>query len=236
MVPAGLSRSSLSASNSASISSKRWPTVRSRRSPASVGETLHCNSRNCSQAAMKFSCCQADKFVRVCLPGRQERCQNAVTFFGYLPAIGARNFGNQAMSAQQCQSPRDLGGLRALLLFVFGFAKQQVPDVAVAKALQSPFAAVDGGQQLSVGGIKGVERSVPTLLAPHGSTNLDRLLGQRGSDAGCGQSGQVTVVGRSGNLGSPVKVSHSATQRIPGHRGIRAVFRGPKDLEIFGVM
>ncbi len=40
MVPAGLSRSSLSAASSASISSKRGPTLRSRRSPASVGATL----------------------------------------------------------------------------------------------------------------------------------------------------------------------------------------------------
>ena len=40
MVPAGLSRSSLSAASSASISSSRGPSVRSRRSPASVGATL----------------------------------------------------------------------------------------------------------------------------------------------------------------------------------------------------
>ena len=105
---------------------------------------------------MKFSCCQPDKLVRVCLSGRQERCQNAVALFGYLPAIGARNFGNQAMGVQQCQSPRDLGGLGALLFFVVGLPKQQGPDVAVAKALQSPFAPVDGGQQLGIGGSKGL--------------------------------------------------------------------------------
>ena len=40
MEPAGFSRSSLSAASSNSISSKRGPTVRSRRSPASVGATL----------------------------------------------------------------------------------------------------------------------------------------------------------------------------------------------------
>jgi hypothetical protein len=40
IVPAGLSRSSLSAANSASISSNRGPMVRSSRSPASVGATL----------------------------------------------------------------------------------------------------------------------------------------------------------------------------------------------------
>ena len=40
MVPAGFSRSSLSAASSASISSNRGPTVASRRSPASVGATL----------------------------------------------------------------------------------------------------------------------------------------------------------------------------------------------------
>ena len=40
MVPAGLSRSSLSAASSASISSSRGPIVRRRRSPASVGATL----------------------------------------------------------------------------------------------------------------------------------------------------------------------------------------------------
>ena len=40
MVPAGFSRSSLSPSSSASISSNRGPTVLSRRSPAAVGATL----------------------------------------------------------------------------------------------------------------------------------------------------------------------------------------------------
>src|SRR5215204_2776134 len=40
MVPAGFSRSSLMAETSASISSKRGPMLWSRRSPASVGETL----------------------------------------------------------------------------------------------------------------------------------------------------------------------------------------------------
>ena len=40
IVPAGFSRRSLTAASSASISSNRGPTVSSRRSPASVGETL----------------------------------------------------------------------------------------------------------------------------------------------------------------------------------------------------
>src|SRR6266540_1990784 len=96
--------------------------------------SLYYNSRNCSQAAMKFSCCQADEFVRICLPGRQERCDNSVALFGYLPAIGVGNFGDQSMSVQQSQSPRDLGSLRALLLFVVGLPKEQGPDVTVAKA------------------------------------------------------------------------------------------------------
>jgi hypothetical protein len=144
---------------------------------------------------MKFSCCQADEFVRICLPGRQERCDNSVALFGYLPAIGVGNFGDQSMSVQQSQSPRDLGSLRALLLFVVGLPKEQGPDVTVAKALQSPLAAVDGGQQLGVGGVKGIERSVPTLVAPHRSANFNRLLGQGGSDACCCQSCQVALFG-----------------------------------------
>src|SRR6266508_6575474 len=170
-------------------------------------KTLYYNSRNCSQAAMKFSCCQADA-------GRQERCDNSVALFGYLPAIGVGNFGDQSMSVQQSQSPRDLGSLRALLLFVVGLPKEQGPDVTVAKALQSPLAAVDGGQQLGVGGVKGIECSVPTLVAPHRSANFDGFFGQGGSDACCCQSCQVALVGRSGNLGAPVKISHPAAQRI----------------------
>ncbi len=39
-IPAGLSRSAVSMSNSASISSMRWPTDCSRRSPAAVTDTL----------------------------------------------------------------------------------------------------------------------------------------------------------------------------------------------------
>src|SRR5246127_3420702 len=148
---------------------------------------------------MKFSCCQAYKFVRVGLPGRQECCENAVALLGHLPAIGAGDFDNQAMSVQQCQSPTDLGSLGALVLFVGGLPKQQSADVTVAKALQSPFAPVDGGQQLGVGGLKGVECSVPTLVLPHRSANFDCLLGQGGGDTRCCQSRQVSVVGRSGN-------------------------------------
>src|SRR6266545_6823040 len=82
-------------------------TLRARR--GEFKKPLYYNSRNCSQAAMKFSCCQADEFVRICLPGRQERCDNSVALFGYLPAIGVGNFGDQSMSVQQSQSPRDLG-------------------------------------------------------------------------------------------------------------------------------
>src|SRR6266511_1743669 len=202
----------------------------------SIFFSLYYNSRNCSQAAMKFSCCQADEFVRICLPGRHERCDNSVALFGYLPAIGVGNFGDQSMSVQQSQSPRDLGSLRALLLFVVGLPKKQGPDVTVAKALQSPLAAVDGGQQLGVGGVKGIECSVPTLVAPHRSANFNRLLGQGGSDACCCQSCQVALVGRSGNLGAPVKISHPAAQRIPSHRSVGTGFRGAKNLKVLGVM
>ena len=41
IVPAGFSRNAVTASSSASTSSKRGPIVRSRRSPASVGDTRH---------------------------------------------------------------------------------------------------------------------------------------------------------------------------------------------------
>jgi len=53
-VPEGLSRSSVSASSSDSISSKRCPMACSRRSPAAVGETLRVvrvSSRICSRAS-----------------------------------------------------------------------------------------------------------------------------------------------------------------------------------------
>src|SRR5262249_15024456 len=77
-----------------------WPAESGKKRIADqeILRSLYYNSRICSQAAMKFSCCQTDKFVRVCLPGRQERCQNAVAFFGYLPAIGAGNCGNQSIA------------------------------------------------------------------------------------------------------------------------------------------
>jgi len=53
-VPAGLSRSSVSASSSASISSKRCPIACIRRSPAAVGATLRVvrvSSRICSRSS-----------------------------------------------------------------------------------------------------------------------------------------------------------------------------------------
>src|ERR1043166_325655 len=152
---------------------------------------------------MKCSCCPSDEFIRVCLPRRQKCCQKALALFGHLPAIRAGNSGNQPVSVQQGQAPRNFGGLGALLLFVFGLSKQQGPDLAVTKALQSPFASVDRGQQLGVSGVKGVKGSVPTLIAPHRSANFRRLFSQWGSDVCCCQSVQVSLVGRSGKLGSP---------------------------------
>ena len=44
---------------------------------------------------------------------------------GDLPAVGARNLGDEAMGVQQGQASRDLGSLGALLLFVLGLAKEQ---------------------------------------------------------------------------------------------------------------
>src|ERR1035441_4724783 len=101
---------------------------------------------DCSQAAMKISCCQTHEFVRVGLAGCRQRREDTAALRGHLPAVGSRDFGDQAMSVEQRQSSRDFGRLGAFLLLVFGFTEKQSPDLSVAEALERPFSPVDGCQ------------------------------------------------------------------------------------------
>ena len=66
IVPAGFSRSSLTAATSASISSKRGPMLWSRRSPACVGETLRVVRREepHPEALFEFSDGMAERGLR----------------------------------------------------------------------------------------------------------------------------------------------------------------------------
>ena len=83
------------------------------------------------------------------------------------------------MSVQQCQSSRDLGGLLgSAVAFCRWFAQTARPGCRGCESPSKPIRPGYGGQQLGVGGRKGVERSVPTLVVPHRSANFDRLFGQ----------------------------------------------------------
>jgi hypothetical protein len=78
-----------------------------------VGEfSLHCTSRNCSQAAMKFSCRKTDKFVDIRLVRGQQRRRNTVALPGDLPPVSVRNLANESVGMPQSQWARDVGRLR----------------------------------------------------------------------------------------------------------------------------
>src|SRR5204862_3044711 len=121
----------------------------------------------------------------------------------YLPAIGMGHLGNQTVGMQQAQPPGNLGRLRALLFGALGFSKEQNADLAVAKTFQSPFAPVNGRQQLRIGCLKGIERPVAALVPTQRLTDLDGFLGQWSSDAGGSQRAQIPFIGRLGDLRSP---------------------------------
>ena len=73
--------------------------------------SLHCKSRDCSQAAIKFSCGERDELVGVRLARRQERRQDAAALCRDLPLIGAGNLGDEAMGVQQSETARHVGRL-----------------------------------------------------------------------------------------------------------------------------
>src|SRR3989442_9555329 len=86
------------------------------------------------------------------------------------------------MGVQQSQSPGDLGSLGTLLLFVLRLPEKQNPYLAIAKALQRPFAPVDRRQELGVGRIKRVEGSVAAITPPNRLAELGRFFGQRSEE------------------------------------------------------
>src|SRR5689334_14554494 len=134
------------------------------------------------------------------------------------------------MRMKQRQLSGNFRSLRTLLLVVFGCAEKQSADVSVAKPFEGPFAPVHGGQQLSVVSPEGVQRTVAASLLVERLTDFHRLLSQWGGEASGRQGPQITLIGRSGNLGSPVKIGHPAPQGIPGFFGVGAGFRGAVDL------
>jgi len=95
-VPAGFSRSSLSAESSESICSNLGPTVRSRRSPASVGATLRVvrvNSRKPSRSSRpRMVWLSADCETPSCAAARvklrsRATARNAMRSWVFLPCI-----------------------------------------------------------------------------------------------------------------------------------------------------
>jgi hypothetical protein len=91
MVPAGFSRSSLKAASSASISSNRGPRLCSRRSPASVGETLRVVRVKKPNAEPRFKFAQGVA---------QRRLRNAELRRGFREAALAR-YGQEGLEVIQ---------------------------------------------------------------------------------------------------------------------------------------
>ena len=103
---------------------------------------------------MSYSCGQRDEFLGIRLARCQEGRENTAPLDGDLPEVGVGDPGDEAVGVQQGQSARDLRGLGAFLFMVLGLSKEQRSKVAVAKALERPFASIDGCQQLGIRHLK----------------------------------------------------------------------------------
>src|SRR5258707_6196995 len=89
------------------------------------------------------------------------------------------------------------------------------PNIAVTKAIERKFPAVDDGHELSITIPQRIKRSVALALVPNRPTHLCRLLLKRGLYVDRSQSSQMPLGGRPPHLGTPIKVGHASAQDAP---------------------
>jgi hypothetical protein len=87
--------------------------------------------------------------------------------------------------------------------------------IAVTKAIERKFPAVDEGHELSITIPQRIERSVTLTLVPHRPTHPSRLFLKRGLYMDRSQSRQMPLGGRPTHFGTPIKVGHASAQDAP---------------------
>src|SRR5258707_4616264 len=129
--------------------------------------------------------------------------------------MGLGHFLNQAMRSQQSQAPSHRRHLLTLFSPILTGRVKMSPNIAVTKALERKFPAVDDGYELSITIPQRIERSVALTLVPHRPTHPGRLFLKRGLYMDRSQSRQMPLGGRPTHLGPPIKVGHASAQDAP---------------------
>src|SRR5258707_6546813 len=163
----------------------------------------------------KFLGCQFCELFGAGLARGQECRQYVVSFCRHDITMVLGPFHNQAVGSQQSPAP----SLRHHLLMLFspiltGRVKMS-PNIAVTKAIERKFPAVDDGHELSITIPQRIERSVALTLVPHRPTHPSRLFLKRGLYMNRSQSRQMPLGGRPTHLGTPIKVGHASAQDAP---------------------
>src|SRR5258707_9911347 len=163
----------------------------------------------------KFLGCQFCELFGAGLARGQECRQYVVSFCRHDITMVLGPFHNQAVGSQQSPAP----SLRHHLLMLFspiltGRVKMS-PNIAVTKAIERKFPAVDDGHELSITIPQRIKRSVALALVPNRPTHLCRLLLKRGLYMDRSQSRQMPLGGRPTHLGPPIKVGHASAQDAP---------------------
>src|SRR5258707_8273437 len=104
------------------------------------------------------------------------------------------------------------------------------PNIAVTKAIERKFPAVDDGHELSITIPQRIERSVALTLVPHRPTHPSRLFLKRGLYMDRSQSRQMPLGGRPTHLGTPIKVGHASAQDPRHCLGLRGFFSAARKL------
>ena len=124
-------------------------------------------------------------------------------------AVAAFNLAQNAMGAQQRQPTTDARSSATLLLAGGWSWKQNVSEVAIAKAADGELAAVDGLEQGPIGRRPGIEGAVTSALLADGTAELVGQLTQGRVFIDRGQCHEIPLVGSMGHLGPTSQVGQT---------------------------
>src|SRR4030095_17268453 len=120
----------------------------------------------------KFLGCQFCELFGAGLACGQPCGQYVVSFFRYEITVGLAHFRNQAVGSQQSQAPSHRCHLLTLFSPILTGRVKMSPNIAVTKALERKFPAVDDGHELSITIPQRIERSVTLTLCLTGRHTL----------------------------------------------------------------
>src|SRR5215471_12063887 len=96
----------------------------------------------------------------------QQRCHHVSSFFGYDVTMGLGHFHNQAVGSQQSEASSHRRHLLMVFSPILGGRVKISANIAVAKAIEQKFPAVDDGHELTIALPQRIERSVALTLMP----------------------------------------------------------------------